>query len=171
MCEAVHPAPHAMGLHMQAGNAFCRGFTLPGLLAVLAVSLLGLGAAARVWSQDRQRDQERELIRIGSQYALALERYRQLSPGSQRRFPEQLHELVLDRRFVGTMRHLRRLYGDPLEPGSAWQPVRGADGRIVGVRSASARAPLSQGAVDPRGQPLPAATRYSDWVFQARTLP
>lgn len=155
---------------MRAGDPE-RGFTLPGLLAVVAVTLMGLGTVSTLWSHARQREQEHELIRIGSAYALALERYRRLSPGSARHFPTDLGELVHDPRFVGTTRHLRRLYDDPLRPGRAWQVVRDADGRIAGVHSGSERLPLAQGAVDLRGEPLPPARRYSEWIFRARELP
>jgi type II secretory pathway pseudopilin PulG len=148
------------------------GFTLPGLLAAVTISLLGVQAALTVASQARQREQERELVRIGSAYAIALERYRRVSPGSDRRLPTDLAQLVRDGRFVGTQRHLRRLYDDPLRPGQPWQVERDAEGRIVGVFSASAARPIADGAVDARGLPLPtAAQRYSDWVFRARTTP
>lgn len=155
---------------MHSGDR-ARGFTLPGLLAVVAITLLGLGTASTLWSHERQREQERALIRIGSAYALALERYRQVSPGSARHYPADLGELVHDPRFVGTTRHLRRLYDDPLRPGRGWRVVRGPDGRIVGVHSASETRPLAQGTLDRRGEPLPPAARYSEWIFRAREWP
>lgn len=148
-----------------------RGFTLPGLLAAAALILLGLSAAAPRWAHERQREQERELIRVGSAYAVALERYRRLSPGHVQRLPTRLQDLLRDPRFAGTVRHLRRLHDDPMVPGMAWMVVRDAQGAIVGVRSRSARAPLAQAARDLRGEPLPRATAYDQWVFRVRALP
>jgi hypothetical protein len=124
-----------------------------------------------VWSQRLQRERERMLIDIGSRYAMALERYRAASPGGLKRYPQSLDELLLDRRFVGTVRHLRRLYDDPMQPGQPWMAVRNADGEIVGVHSTSTRAPVSTAARDRRGEPLPPARSYAQWVFTARHIP
>jgi type II secretory pathway pseudopilin PulG len=155
---------------MRAGETQ-GGFTLLALLAFMAVTTLGLAAAVPRWSHERQREQERELIRIGTAYALALERYREVSPGTARRFPERLEYLLRDPRFVGTVRHLRRLHDDPMALGVGWQVLRDAQGSIIGVHSGSPRAPLSRAATDLRGEPLPDATSYAQWVFRARDLP
>lgn len=155
---------------MRCGEGQC-GFALPGLLAAVTVMLLGLGAAAPRWAHDLQREHEHELIRVGSAYAAALERYRRLSPGNVRRLPTRLQDLLRDPRFAGTVRHLRRLHDDPMVPGAAWQVVRDAQGSIVGVHSGSARAPLAQIARDLRGEPLPRASAYDQWVFRVRELP
>lgn len=156
---------------MPHGDAGARGFTLPGLLVMLAVMAMGLQAAASVWSQRLQREREQRLIDIGSRYALALERYRAASPGGLKRYPSSLDELLLDRRFVGTVRHLRRLYDDPMQPGQPWMAVRNADGEIVGVHSTSTKAPVATAARDLRGEPLPPARSYAQWVFTPRHTP
>ena len=156
---------------MPPGERPTRGFTLPGLLVTMAILAAGLQAAAAVWSHQLQREQEQRLIQVGSRYALALERYRAASPGGLRRYPTALEELLLDRRFVGTVRHLRRLYDDPLQPGRPLALLRNADGEIVGVYSTSARVPIATAATDLRGQALPAARSYAQWVFQARFQP
>jgi type II secretory pathway pseudopilin PulG len=153
---------------MQAGE---RGFTLLGLLAAVTVTLLAVQSAVTVWSHVQQRERERDLIRIGSAYALALERYQQLSPGNLKQFPQDLNALARDTRFVGTMRHLRRVYDDPMRPGQPWQILRDAQGRIVGVFSGSDKRPVAEGAADLRGVPLPPGPTYAQWVFRAREVP
>jgi type II secretory pathway pseudopilin PulG len=157
-----------MERHMRRGEPREGGFTLPGLLVAVTVMLLGLQSAAFVWSQQEQRERERELLRVGGLYAEAIERYRDMSPGSVKTYPAQLQELLLDTRFVGTVRHLRRLYDDPVQPGRVLESVLNAEGRIVGVRSTSTAAPIARAPTDLRGESLPAALAYSQWQFLAR---
>lgn len=144
------------------------GYTFVAALLLLALVSLGLSIAGPLWSQQAQRERERELLRIGALYAQALERYRELSPGSVKQYPPTLDALLLDTRFVGTQRHLRKAYGDPVNPGAAWGLLRDSNGRIVGVHSLSAVAPLAQGAVVLDDRVLPPVTRYSDWKFIAK---
>lgn len=146
-----------------------QGFTMPALL--LLVMLLSLAAATTgpLWSHTERRDRERELIRIGSLYADALTAYRQASPGTTRQFPERLEELLLDQRFVGYRRHLRRLYPDPLQPGTPWGLLRDEHGRIVGVHSLSEKMPIAQSPALPSGYRLNPASRYTDWKFMGET--
>lgn len=168
MCEVALRSGQPTERRMRRGDSREGGFTLPGLLVAVTVMLLGLQSAAFVWSQQEQRDRERELLRVGGLYAEAIERYRDMSPGAVKAYPAQLQDLLLDPRFVGTVRHLRRLYEDPLQPGRALESVRNADGRIVGVRSSSAASPIARAPMDFRGEPLPAASSYSQWQFLAR---
>ena len=87
------------------------------------------------------------MLRIGALYVQALERYRRSSPGTDKRLPLELEELLMDQRFVGTVRHLRRLYPDPVGSTGRWGVVRGEDGRIQGVHSLSEDEPLIEAAV------------------------
>lgn len=144
-----------------------RGFTFAAVLVLLALSTLGLSMAGPMWSQQVQRERERDLVRIGGLYARAITSYRAASPGSAKHYPVQLDELARDARYVGTMRHLRRLYPDPMLPGQPWAVVRNPDGRIIGVHSNSQAQPLGQGIIDDRGRPLPAVRRYAEWQFLA----
>ncbi len=153
---------------MRRGEACCRGYSFVGALLLLALVSLGLGVAGPMWSQQAQRERERELLRIGTLYAQAIQRYRDLSPGSLKQYPTSVDALLLDTRFVGTQRHLRKAYADPVNPGGAWGLLRDQGGRIVGVHSLSQEAPLGQGAVALDDRVLPPATRYSDWKFFAK---
>lgn len=135
------------------------------VLLLLAVVSLGLSTVSHSWSIEARREKEQQLIRIGQLYVQALERYRRVSPGTDKRLPLELDELLLDQRFVGTVRHLRRLYPDPVSLGQSWGVIRGDDGRIRGVYSLSQEEPLIKSTVSRPGLRLPAATRYSDWQF------
>lgn len=148
----------------QGGRRGQQGYGLVAVLLLLALTSLGLMRVAEAWSDSSRRDKEQQLLRVGQIYVQALERYRRSSPGTDKRLPMELDELLLDQRFVGTVRHLRRLYPDPMSRG-AWGVVRGDDGRIRGVYSLSEDAPLIAGDVRRPGLRLQPAQRYSDWKF------
>ncbi|WP_326534471.1 type II secretion system protein [Pseudorhodoferax sp.] len=155
---------------MQPGSPLAhRGFTLPALLLMVMLVSLAAATTGPLWSHTERRDRERELIKIGSLYADALTAYRQASPGTTRQFPERLEELLLDPRFVGYRRHLRRLYPDPLQPSAPWGLVRDEQGRIAGVHSLSEQAPIAHAPALPSRQKLQPAGRYRDWKFMGET--
>lgn len=154
-----------------ANQARRCGYALLGALLVLALVSLGLAVAGPIWSQQAQRDREQELLRIGLLYAQALASYRQASPGSTKQYPDTLDALLLDTRFVGTRRHLRKLYQDPINPGKPWGRVHDADGRITGVYSLSQAAPLAERPIQFGNSALPADAKYSDWKFVATPPP
>ena len=145
------------------------GFTFVGVLLLLALCMLGLAVAGPIWSQQVKREREQELLRVGALYAQALARYRDASPGSLKQYPPGLEALLLDTRFVGTERHLRKLYPDPMNPGSPWGLVLDADKRVIGVYSLSDEPPVAQGSLELGGVVLPPASRYSDWKFTLKT--
>lgn len=159
---------------MAAGKQ--RGYTLIAVLVVLAIMMLGLSTAGPLWSQQSKRDREKELLKIGMLYAQAIERYRQDSPGSDKRYPRSLVELLADNRFVGTKRYLRRLYPDPIanNPAQAWGLLRNGDGQITGVFSQSTDVPIAQSPLTLADAQfgeivLPPAKQYSDWKFSFAT--
>lgn len=146
------------------------GFTYPVLLVVVAVLGLGLAKLGPMWEQAAWREREQELLRVGELYAQALASARRESPGIDGAYPSRLDDLLLDPRVVGTRRHLRRLYPDPLEPGRPWGLVRDARGAIIGVYSQDPRPPLARVAMERGVVSLPAAERYADWIFGPREL-
>lgn len=152
---------------MRPGERPARGFTIIGLLAVLVLLMVGLAQAGTWWSQDARREREQELLRIGAVYAAALASYHQRSPGSVRQYPRALAELLRDARHVGTVRHLRQLYPDPLQPSRPWGLVRDEHGGIVGVFSQSDEAPMLRQRAVIGAVTLPVAARYDQWKFIA----
>ena len=141
------------------------GFTYVWALAAVAVVGISLAAIGPSWHDSAKREREKEALRIGQLYAEAIARYYKSSPGSLKVYPPSLDALLLDSRFVGTFRHMRRLYGDPLQPGRMWGVIRAPDGGVRGVFSQSADEPLRREALDLGVTVLAPATKYSDWLF------
>lgn len=154
---------------MRAGKAHRgashRGFTY--VWALVGVALLGIALAAvgPMWADAARREREQELLRIGAIYAQAIAAYYKASPGSEKRYPPDLDALLLDTRFVGTQRHMRRLYPDPMRPLQPWAVVRGPDGTVRGVYSQSTETPFRTEPVDIGVATLPPALRYAEWQF------
>ncbi len=138
------------------------------VMAVVAVVGIGLAAIGPMWSDAARREREQELLRVGELYAQAIEAYRAQSPGSLKRYPPELDSLTLDTRFVGTRRHIRKLYADPLQPNRPWGLVRAADGGIQGVYSLDERQPLLRSGLSLGTTQLTPAQRYSDWKFMPK---
>lgn len=141
------------------------GFTYLIMLIALAVFGLGLGALGESWSAASQRDKEEELIMIGKAYVRAIGSYYMRSPGSSRKFPAKLEDLLEDTRFAGTERHLRRIYVDPLTGKGQWGLLRGADGGIIGVHSLSDKMTLRKQPLALRDGAPVSGLRYVDWQF------
>jgi type II secretory pathway pseudopilin PulG len=141
------------------------GFVYFALLAILAVLAIGLAAFATRWSDRAQREREQQLLRIGQLYAEAIAAYHHGSPGSDKTWPRELDDLLLDPRMLGTVRYLRAAYTDPMMPGTPFGLVRAADGTIRGVYSTSTAQPFTQVAVDLGVTTLAPAHRYADWQF------
>lgn len=146
-----------------------RGFGWLLVLAVVAVTSSAGAAVAQRWSDQIAREKERQLLRVGDLYARALAEYHADSPGSDKRYPPTLEQLVLDTRFVGTRRHLRQLYPDPLTGRADWVLLRDSRGDIIGVRSRSEQRPWVRVPQRLEFTDLPAADRYADWAFRPRS--
>jgi type II secretory pathway pseudopilin PulG len=152
---------------MQPGRQ--HGFSYVVVLAMVALMGVGLAALGPLWAEEARREREDDLLRIGRLYAEAIVQYRAASPGSAKRYPPTLDALLMDTRFVGTVRYLRTLYPDPLDPSRPWGLLRDADGGIRGVFSQSDAIPMRTVPVVLGRVALPSATRYADWQFVART--
>ncbi|AVR96626.1 hypothetical protein C9I28_13685 [Pseudoduganella armeniaca] len=140
------------------------GFTYLIMLAALAIFGIGLAALGQTWSEVSRREREQELLQVGAAYATAIAAYYRQAPGGTHRYPLSLDELVDDTRFVGTVRHLRRLYLDPVTR-APLEPLRDSAGFIVGVRSTSSARPLRRMRYQlPSGGSV-AGERYADWQF------
>jgi type II secretory pathway pseudopilin PulG len=143
-----------------------RGFTYLAALFAIAILGGGLALAGEVWETSARREKEAELLFAGNQYRKAIERY---FLGGQQQYPRALEDLLKDRRRPGTVRHLRKLYPDPLT-GKQWGLVKAPDGGILGVHSLSEEEPLKLAGFRPRDAAFEGARKYSDWKF-VRTAP
>lgn len=145
------------------------GFTYLGVLLLVAVMGTALAAAGQVWHTVQRQDKERELLFIGQQFRLALDRYAKNTPRNGARAPLRLEDLLQDPRAPGVQRYLRRIYLDPVTGSAEWGLVTGTHGEIYGVHSLSEAEPLKKSNFSRADRQFEGMTKYSDWVFlQAR---
>lgn len=113
-----------------------RGFSY--LLLLFAVAALGIASAgsALMWSTLSQTERERELLFIGGEFSRALQRYYDASPTEPRTYPTRLEDLLEDKRQAVTLRHLRKIYVDPVTGKADWGLVR-VGGQIRAIHSLS----------------------------------
>ena len=149
----------------RAGERWCHGFTYIGLLIFIALMGIGLAGTGMVWDTQVRREKERELLFVGDQFRRAIGRYYELSPGGDKRFPQSLDDLLLDKRYPATQRYLRRVYRDPITGKAEWGFVKGPEDRIVGVYSLSEDAPLKQAGFPANYEDFEDKERYHEWRF------
>lgn len=140
-----------------------RGFGYLMVLFALAALGLVLAGTGQVWHTAAQREKETELLFIGQQFRLALRSYYENTPQPPKQYPKSIDELLDDQRFGLPMRHLRRLYRDPITGQAQWGLVR-AGGRIVGVHSLAEGRPFKTDFQGPDAA-FAGAQRYDQWVF------
>lgn len=155
----MNGSPTPRGLPCQAGFAF---LWLLFLVAGLGVALAAVGV---VWHASVQREREQELLFVGDQYRRAIESFWRATPGEQKRLPRSLEELVQDPRFPNTLRHLRRVYRDPMTGTAEWGLVRGQDGGIAGVYSLHEGVPYKSANFPAAYRHFAERASYRDWVF------
>lgn len=175
------PRPPGRG-RRPAGRAHHRGFTLAGLIVVLAVMAIALTVAIQSVTFQKRRENEEELIFRGQQFVEAIRLFR----ARNGRFPLSLDEL-----YTAKPRVIRKQWRDPMTGKADWRPLLfGQDGQTVtpptGVRATPAPQPTPQATPgpgapgEPQGGPivgvssrsceesirvLDGRTRYCDWKF------
>ena len=138
-----------------------QGFTLMGALILLALMGAGLAAFSELTSFTVQREKEAELLFRGNQYREAIKAYY----ARQKTYPKALAELVEDKRFPTPVRHLRKLYADPMTGQPDWAIVEAPGGGIMGVHSKSEAAPIKTGNFSLADKTFADTARYADWQF------
>lgn len=124
------------------------GFSYLGLLFAVAIAASALAGTGMLWHTAQQREREKELLYIGNQFRTAIASYLARTPGGALRYPPSLEDLVKDPRYPTTMRHLRKLYRDPMTGKPEWGLVPAPGGGIMGVYSQSEAAPLKRADFD-----------------------
>lgn len=117
------------------------GFTYVGVLCGVALIGLSLGGAAQLASKQVERQRAAQADWVLLQYKLALLSYYKAAPGAERRMPVALEDLLIDRRYLGVVRHLRRLYEVPCGDGA-----RAALSYVPRINAAELRATCGFGA-------------------------
>ena len=161
----LHPRPRVHG-----ASAGCnpRGFTYIGLLAILVIIGISMGAAGKYWQNVVARDKEEELLFRGDQYRRAIELYYYAIPGRPQ-YPRTVDDLLQDPRSFAGKRYLRRKYKDPVtgEDFVAVEVMDQTGKHIIGVHSPSDKTPLKQANFPDEYQSFLGKTKYSDWLFVA----
>jgi type II secretory pathway pseudopilin PulG len=142
-------------------------------MLLVLILLLGLGAASEHTATINKREREAELIFVGEQYRNAIASYYQNSPGGIKKLPFTLESLVLDKRSINPLRHLRKLYRDPITDSNEWGLVKTPQDEIVGVYSQSSEEVLTtvnnsdllQSSHLDEGSVKSNLAVYSDWKF------
>ncbi|MCC6532004.1 MAG: type II secretion system protein [Burkholderiales bacterium] len=159
---------------LEGQYARCSGFTYLAVLFMVALIGFGLAGAATFYASALQRERELELLFAGQQYRQAIGSYYERTPGAVKLFPTALAQLLRDDRYPVTVRHLRKLYPDPMSGKHDWVLIKRPDGQIVGVASASQAVPFKVDNFDnPLDRDFRAAATLADWkfIYGAATTP
>jgi type II secretory pathway pseudopilin PulG len=141
------------------------GFALVALLIAVAIIGLATAGTASVISFERRRAAEDELLYVGDQYRRAIQVYVESTPVGQTQYPLQLSDLLRDPRYPGVRRYLRSIYPDPVTHRSDWVLIPAPTGGIMGIHSASERAPIKTQGFDSVHQAFSLKTSYAKWTF------
>ena len=133
-----------------------KGFTYLMLLWWVAISGVMLIAVSRSWTMDARRQREAELIFRGEQIKQALQSYYDASPTEPKTLPANWQDLLEDRRGPKLLRHLRRLYKDPVTFDGDWGVIK-QGAFIKGVYSLSPLKPVKG---------LDNQATYRDWHYE-----
>jgi type II secretory pathway pseudopilin PulG len=148
------------------GRRRAAGFTYISLIILVAIIGLVGATAVKLGSVMQRSAAERELLNIGAQFSDALHSYAKATPPGQPTQPPSLKELLLDPRFPGVRRHLRKIFVDPMTGRAEWGVtyVAGTTG-VVAVYSLSTAKPVKIGNFPARFQGFEGKQRISDWKF------
>jgi hypothetical protein len=145
------------------GRSRERGLAYLGVLMLIAAVGLGAMQAATLWGTGRKREQEAQLLFAGDQIRDAIAHYYRSAQGS--RYPDSFDALLEDKRVPSLLRHLRRLYADPLTGTADWGIVKAPDGGIMGVYSKAPGKPMKQGGFDGYDLGFAGKNSYQEWQF------
>ena len=138
-----------------------KGFTYFAVLAVVAAMGGVLVAFSEIASHSAQREKERELLFAGQEFRRAIGSYYR----KEQRYPRSLDDLLEDRRYPMAVRHLRRVYRDPITNSIDWGLVEAPQGGIMGVYSKSEEKPIKSAGFAERDAAFEGAGAYSEWQF------
>src|SRR6201991_2336031 len=159
-------SPHARAPRRRATQG---GYTYLALLILLAIISIAAAASAELGAIYQRRMAEKELLAVGAEYQRALQSYSSATPIGQPTQPRKLEELLRDPRYPNVVRHLRKVYEDPMTGKADWVLVMSPDGQtIVGIHSASHGHPIQIAHFPAAFQGFANKKSYTDWIFVAR---
>jgi type II secretory pathway pseudopilin PulG len=130
-------------------------------MMVVAIAGAGLAAYAELASHAAQREKEAELLFRGHAFQDAIASYYK----KEQRYPQSLEALLEDKRYPMPVRHLRRLYADPMTGAPDWVVIEAPAGGVMGVHSRSEAEPIKSGNFQSKNAPFEKAKQYTDWKF------
>ncbi|WP_137939777.1 type II secretion system protein [Chitinivorax sp. B] len=140
------------------------------LVVILLVMSVLLGRTTEMAATQAERDREADLLYVGRLYREAIRSYIERSPGGAKAYPKELADLVQDKRFPQPVRHLRKLYPDPITGSTEWGVLGAPGGGILGIFSKSEKKPYKQTGFVDEEVPFENQQRYSDWKFVAQPV-
>ena len=147
---------------------FAHGFAYLSLLIFLALMGFVSAMAVQVGSLVHRRAAEQALLDVGLEFARALSSYSDQTPAGMNDQPLSLQELLLDTRQTNQVRHLRKIYPDPMTGSTEWGLEIDPDTRrIMGVFSLSTQKPIKVGNFPPGLDTLVKKEFINEWVFSA----
>jgi type II secretory pathway pseudopilin PulG len=147
-----------------------RGYAL--LAALILVALVALASVVAVQNarKDAQRERERDLLFAGEEFRKAIAHYYAIRIGNiPPAYPKKLDDLIEDTRAPVTVRHLRRIYIDPMTGQADWVLDKQGD-RIIGVHSRSSDPPVRHAGFTNLESSFGSARTYADWDFNAMVV-
>jgi type II secretory pathway pseudopilin PulG len=142
-----------------------HGYTYLGLLLAILLFGTSLAGAGTIWSAERQRERERELLHIGDKFRTAIGQYYNRTPGAIKQFPPNLEALLRDERFPVPRRYLREIYADPFTGARNWGIVEAPSGGIMGIYSLSSQRTFKRANFHERDAYLKDKTYTGEWMF------
>lgn len=149
------------------GSYQVRGYIYIWTLFATMLAGVMLAAAGEVWQTTSQREKERELLFIGDQFRRAITSYYDAAQAgtTSTRYPESLEQLLEDKRGAKPLRHLRKIFFDPLTNRYEWGLVEEENGGITGIYSLSELQPIKRGNFPADYTNFEKAKNYQDWQF------
>ena len=144
------------------------GFAYLALMISIAIIGVAAAGAAELGAIYQRRMAEKELLFVGGAFQRALVSYAQATPLLQATQPRTLDDLLLDPRYPNVVRHLRKIYSDPMTGKADWVLVMSPDGQtIAGIHSASKEHPIQIANFSAEFPGFENKRSYVDWVFTA----
>lgn len=141
------------------------GLLYLGVLLFVALMGVSLTTLSAVWSFERSRQRERQLLDNGQEMQRAIKSYYENSPGLVKHYPASLNDLLRDNRFLYVRRHLRKIYVDPIIDEQKWLLIEAPEGGVMGVASTSEKVPIKQAGFPDLWTTFNSQKKYSDWHF------
>ena len=141
-----------------------QGFSYVIVMFLVAVlSIVSVRALENTLTAER-RDKEEQLLLVGQAYADAIAAYYNGAPGTEKRWPKKVDDLLLDARANTIVRPLRKLYRDPITGSGEWGYVYSGDD-LIGVYSLSPLKPIKRDQFPVQQAGFRNAASYQNWKF------